>query len=115
MGYVTGKVTLDGKPLAGVMVVFNPEKGRAATAIADKEGHYDLMYTRQDRGTKVGPSTVRFTWQTGDSGPSIPEKYDSKSELKCEVKHGKNVFDFALESDKSQSPTQKVAAPAIID
>ena len=57
IGSVTGTVTLNGEPLAGVIVLFKPETGRAATATTDGKGAYNLEYEYGVKGSKVGPST----------------------------------------------------------
>jgi hypothetical protein len=106
LGKVSGKVTLDGQPLAGVIINFKPEEGRAATGTTDGEGNYTLEYSYDEMGAKVGPNTVMFEWpleagEVGDSAPRrpIPAKYTGlKSELKVEVQKGKNSFDFDLTS-----------------
>ncbi len=60
LGQVTGTVTLDGKPLVGVAVVFQPENGRPARGMTDAEGKYELTYIRQTKGTKVGMNRVEI-------------------------------------------------------
>jgi hypothetical protein len=86
LGDVSGKVTLDGEPLVGVIINFKPESGRAATATTDEEGNYTLTYTYGVKGTKLGPSTVMFEWPLGESGRRIPAKYIGlNSELKVDV------------------------------
>ena len=119
MGYVTGTIKMDGKPLSGVMVAFYPEKGRPSTAVADAEGRYELRYTRNVTGSKVGPSTVHLSWETGTSGPAIPERYGlNKSELSANVEPGNNVFDFDIQSDEAsrQADTvQQVSGREILD
>lgn len=114
LGRVRGKVTIDGRPLAGVDVVFLPEKGRPSMATTDAAGSYDLWYIHKTMGAKVGPHKV-FVRPTdmppeeaaanGSSGrapvappPKIPAKYTKRSTLTAEVKPGRNRFDFALES-----------------
>ncbi|MFH1267526.1 MAG: hypothetical protein ABIK89_17525 [Planctomycetota bacterium] len=100
LGKARGTVTLDGKPLAGVIIRFHPQTGRAGTATTDSDGKYDLVYTYGVNGAKVGPNTVSFAWPDGEAGGSpIPGKYAGESELKVEVKAGKNTFDFPLESE----------------
>lgn len=99
LGRVQGAVTLDGKPLAGVIVRFFPQTGRPATATTDSTGKYDLVYTHGVKGTKVGPNTVSFAWPDGEKGTAtIPPNYGQKSQLKVEVKPGKNTCDFDLKS-----------------
>lgn len=110
LGLVSGKVTLDGKPLAGAIIAFYPDNGRMGTAIIDKDGNYDMKYTEGVSGTKLGPSTVHFAWQTGESGPAIPEQYGDRSTLKVDVQEKKNVFNFELESkppEESSGSAQK--------
>lgn len=98
LGQVRGTVTLDGKPLAGVIVRFFPATGRAATATTGSDGRYELVYTYGVEGAKVGPSTVSFAWPDGEAGSApIPDKYGAQSELTVEVQPGDNTFDFALE------------------
>lgn len=120
LGQVTGTITMDGKPLTGVAVVFQPENGRPARGMTDAEGKYELVYIRQTKGSKVGPNRVEIApseegeeseeTEVGDgeaqtapkkskSGkPTVPARYNTKSELKVEVVSGKNTFDFQLES-----------------
>ena len=98
LGKVTGHVTVNGEPLAGVIISFKPEVGRAAAGLTDANGFYRLQYVQGVNGAKVGTSTVSFSWPTGSSGSvAIPEKYGSKSTLSEEVTSGSNTFDFDLE------------------
>ncbi|MFN5532968.1 MAG: hypothetical protein ACK5F7_20500 [Planctomycetaceae bacterium] len=98
LGQVEGVVTMDGKPLPGVIVVFKPEKGRPATGQTDAEGKYKLTYRAGVPGAKTGPNTVSMEYPIGGSGPAISAKYSTKSELKADVKGGSNKFDFPLQS-----------------
>jgi hypothetical protein len=99
LGRVKGTVTLEGKPLGGVVVIFVPENGRPSMANADPSGNYDLNYTDEVKGAKVGNCTVSVQWPDGEAGTAkIPAKYNVKTELKKEVKSGSNTIDLALES-----------------
>ena len=121
LGQVSGKITLDGKPLSGVAVVFQPDNGRPAHGTTNAEGEYELTYIRNTRGTKVGLNRVEIapSEEGEDEGesddeadgdgpqakqpvnsrkPKIPTRYNTRSELKADVKPGKNTFDFELES-----------------
>lgn len=122
LGQVTGTVTLDGQPLTGVAVVFQPDNGRPARGMTDAEGKYELTYIRQTKGTKVGSNRVEIApSEEGESEesedvevadgepqpaakvtksgrPVVPARYNSQSELKVDVKAGENTFDFKLES-----------------
>ncbi len=105
LGTVKGKVTMDGKPLAGAMVQFHPlAEGRPGSAVTDKDGNYVLMYDGGVKGTKVGTNKVEINtfWPDGEPGEGQSEtilpKYNSASTLKEEIKKGSNTFDFALQS-----------------
>lgn len=99
LGRVTGIVTLDGQPLAGVIVNFQPESGRAATAESDSKGYYDLVYIYGSNGAKVGKNAVSFRWPDGSEGKKpIPAKFAGKSELTADVKAGQNDLNWDLKS-----------------
>ena len=119
LGTVTGTITLDGQPLGGVAVVFQPDSGRPARGMTDANGKYELTYIRQTKGTKVGPNRVEIApseegeVEEAESGEeesqdaaakpksgkrAVPARYNVKSELKVDVKSGANTFDFPLES-----------------
>jgi len=98
LGQVYGTVTLDGKPLSDVSILFEPETGRTSMAKANAEGVYEAMYLIDAEGVKLGPCLVRVEWGIDESGPAIPAKYGSKSELKLDVKPGDNSFDIEMKS-----------------
>ena len=104
VGYVTGKVTLNGQPLANAEVEFQPVNNqRPSTGNTNNEGVYELSYTAQQKGALVGEHIVRITIgeEDEDEGVSkavveIPAKYNSHSELKRTVKPGTQNMDFEL-------------------
>src|SRR5262245_38254316 len=52
---VTGTVTLDGKPLAGAQVVFQPKSGgQAASGTTDAQGKFTLTTFNAKDGAAVG-------------------------------------------------------------
>lgn len=103
---VEGTVTLDGKPLAGVQVVFGPEKGRSSFALTDAQGHYVLGYTFDVPGAVIGNHKVAISTPLEDeSDPDalkfvdpIPARYNTQTTLTAVVNPGPNVIDFPLES-----------------
>lgn len=110
VGRVTGKITIDNQPLVGVIVSFMPDLGRAATGVTDENGEYDLIYLDGVKGCKIGPNSVIFAVPTGGSpSHAIPKKYQSKSDLKAEVKAGSNTFDFDLKSEAVPATPPKKA------
>jgi len=120
LGEVTGTIRLDGKPLVGIAVVYQPESGRPARGTTDADGRYELIYIRNTKGTKVGPNRVEIApSEDGETEepledqdadieteskpskpgkPKIPARYNSQSELNVDVKPGTNTFDFDLKS-----------------
>jgi hypothetical protein len=101
LGTVEGTVTLNGKPLAGALVVFTPSgPGRSASDLTDAAGRYELTYLRDIAGATLGPHVVIITTATEErSGREIlPPRYHEKTELSATVAPGSNTIDFPLES-----------------
>ncbi|MFI4874615.1 MAG: carboxypeptidase-like regulatory domain-containing protein [Blastopirellula sp. JB062] len=104
---VTGQVTMDGQPLAGVVVSYYPASGRPVKATTDDQGQYDLVYIRDVRGAEPGqykveikkefrPKTIEESRMKRAS--EIPARYNTNSTLTAEVVPGENVIDFELTS-----------------
>jgi hypothetical protein len=73
-GLVEGTVTLDGKPLADVEVVFMPDpekgtKGHRSVALVDKEGHYQIVSDAGRPGTPIGFHRVCINDLLAAKGP----------------------------------------------
>ena len=102
LGHVSGIVTLDGNPLANVTVTFEPDSGKPSFGGTDESGHYELVYSKNEQGAKIGQHTVRVATPTEgpeDAGKDpIPAKYNTKSTLKKEVKAGSNEINLDLTS-----------------
>lgn len=110
LGTVTGTVYLDDKPLPNVVVMFSPTSGKTSVGRTNERGQYELSYLERVKGANIGTHTIMIQTYGEDElqelrGASekpveepIPAKYNSKSTLKEEVKQGKNVIDFRLES-----------------
>ena len=98
-----GRITLDGRPLEMVDVVFQPNNGDPpSTSRTDASGNYEMMYKRGMMGARVGEHTVRIAYTSNivANPPNIPPKYNTASELRREIKSGEdNVFDFELKSE----------------
>jgi hypothetical protein len=110
IAYVTGKVTMDGKPLPNATVVFVPENGRPAGATTNEEGEYVLNFAQGRKGAIPGESVIRIMTfrdadqdENGQSIPGAPEtvpaEYNTESTLTFNVEPGKNnVANFDLKS-----------------
>ena len=83
------------------MVSFTPEgRGRNSTAFTDSDGTYSLNYIRDIQGAAVGWHTVRISTRDIRAGKPelVPERYNTKSQLRIEVVAGENAIDFPLAS-----------------
>ena len=100
LGYVSGTVTMGGKPAVGVKVYFCPldrsiegakekkEHARDSVGVTDAEGHFDMYYTAEAEGVKVG--ACRVTIESSDPAVVIPRSYGMASEHKVDVTSGSN-------------------------
>lgn len=71
---VSGKVTLDGQPGAGITVTFVPlNKGNPSYATTNTEGTYTLVYRTGKEGIPEGDYQVVFSKLTQPDGSPIPE------------------------------------------
>lgn len=125
-GRVSGRITVNGKPLAGANVNFDLKEGkspRVATGVTDSDGRYTLSTFGKDDGAVLGKHVVWITMPqkgeaidpnnpTADYGQmmsgaavgakpdtgGIPAKYTSKktSDLIREVKAGTNEINIDL-------------------
>ena len=112
LGTVQGTVTLNGKPLANAAVFFDPQStGRTSTATTDAGGHYELEYTIDAKGAKIGMHNVRVSTYVaplsdsknpGGVAEQVPAQYRKDGALTREVKEGDNTIDLVLSSEKSK-------------
>ena len=103
LGLVEGAVTLDGVPLAGANVGFQPAEGSASYGVTDAAGHYELYFAGDTKGAKIGSHTVRIRTPSPSEDdpqqhPQIPAKYNTQTELTATVEKGPNKIDFTLAS-----------------
>jgi hypothetical protein len=106
LGQVTGKVTMNGQPLANVEVEFQPaDNGRPSSGVTNAEGVYELQFSSQEKGALIGEHTVRINAAEGGDGDDeenpakptvIPAKYNTQSTLKKTVNSGQQTIDFDL-------------------
>ncbi len=99
LGTVSGTVTLDGQPLDGATVIFQPQVGKASFGRTDPTGKYAMRYSKSSLGALIGPHRVEIQL-AGDSTPvePLPAKYNRQSDLTADVPHGVKQIDFRLQS-----------------
>lgn len=101
---VTGTVTLDGQPLPGASVLFQPvfDSPTANTHIAgsigitDKQGHFDLQYVEGVRGAAIGKHLIQIRATNAAGVEIVPAKYNYNTQLGFEVTTASKPADFAL-------------------
>lgn len=105
LGQVEGVVTLDGNPLEGAHVEFQPEAGNPSFGTTDANGHYELYFAGDTRGALLGTHTVRIRLPSPEDESQatewkpLPPRYNIESELTATVNAGSNTIDFPLESE----------------
>ena len=107
---VTGKVTFDGRPAAGALVVFHPKDASAGlptpNALVDKQGNYTLSsYTAGD-GAPAGEYVVTVVWRLMvqkdgefEPGPNLLPPQVSKpatSKIVARVTEGTNTVPIKI-------------------
>lgn len=104
---VSGTVTMDDAPLAGVRITFYPIGGGRTNSIAETndQGEYALRYTSKAKGAIAGKYKVMISKTKkapdGRTVEVLPLRYNRQSELTAEVtSSGDNIFDFKLTSEK---------------
>jgi hypothetical protein len=107
---VSGVVTLDGKPVPGSSVSFQPQgtstnPGPGSVGKCDESGRYELETIRREPGAVPGPHAVRIYSPkkavVGESAPPekelFPPKYNFQTELTFTVpEEGTTAADFKL-------------------
>jgi len=133
---VSGKVTLNGQPLADARITFQPigsekEQGPGSATTTDAEGKFTLTTAEGSRGATVGKHQVRISTlkmnedkRTDDAGflrrasnpanvlvpEKVPQKYGRESPLTFDVpKEGTDSANFDLTGDPPPMP--KTGAP----
>jgi hypothetical protein len=95
---VTGQVTMDGAPMQGVAVEFQPVKGSPSYGTTDDNGNYELLFKPGLQGALLGPHKVRITGgdveneygETVTVDVNIPKRYNKETTLEYTVVKGKN-------------------------
>lgn len=118
---VSGNVTLDGSPLEGAQVTFEPVSGeRPSFGITNSSGNYSLKFTQDRPGGLPGEHIIRIsTWTapTEQSGKwtegtteKIPAYYNDKAkdstDMRQTLKGSSTTINFAIDSKKGPLPNR---------
>ena len=102
---VEGLVTLDGKPVPNIDVIFKPQTipGRNSVGQTLEDGTYRLIYNTETIGALVDKHKIEVYYtepSNNKAGMSIPAKYQGENtELSFDVKSGNNVINLELKSE----------------
>lgn len=107
---VTGKVTLDGQPLEGAIVMFAPEggAGNAASGTTDASGTYSLTTFVRDDGAVPGSYQVSVTKAPEGSGGAAAGVTDEDAAYKAAEAAGEDL------SGTKGAPSGEVKSPVPI-
>ncbi len=120
LGGVTGKVTMNGKPLPNATVRFIPldddgkhEKRGASVAmgLTDDSGKYRLLYVKDTYGAAVGKNRVQIQAKDEAGHERVQSDFNTLSQMDREVKSGSQEFDFDLKGTDTPAPTTDNANP----
>jgi hypothetical protein len=121
LGAVSGKVTMNGKPLANATVRFVPldDEGRhekkgasVAMGVTDDTGKYRLLYVKDTYGAAIGKNRILIQAKDDAGHERVQRDFNTVSQLEREVKSGSQEFDFDLKGTDSPAPTTDNANPA---
>jgi hypothetical protein len=109
LGLVSGRVTLDGQPLADARIEFQPTAsgGSPSYGRTDAQGKFTLHFRRDQPGAMLGEHLVRVSTERQLSsedpgGPAtiperVPSRFNSQTELKRTVEPEDNQFTIELD------------------
>jgi len=104
LGSVSGHVTKNGKPEAGITVKFEPESGgRQSLGLSDASGYYELIFTGR-KGALVGKHRVTVeTAEKINDGLVVVAPAKVYLSTEREVQSGSNTFDFDIGQNAEKS------------
>jgi hypothetical protein len=102
---VSGTVTVDGEPAAGLTVAFVPQgtalnSGRPSSAVTDETGRYEAKTLDGKQGAAIGEHLVSISSEKMDQ-ETIPSRYNKQSTLRFTVPaEGTDAANFELTTKK---------------
>ncbi len=116
---VQGVVVLNGEPLPNATVRFQPVDGSGTYSVGqtDKDGKFELNYSRSKKGALLGENRVSITTgnpnnedENGNPKPIpeiLPATFHRESTLVSVVKEKGNHFEFDLIADLKKRPKSR--------
>lgn len=124
LGSLTGTIKVDGQPKEGLEVTFEPESGRPSIGTTDASGNFEVRYTANEMGAKIGKGVIRVVepeagdgesygaegeqedegndGSYGDENQSIPAQYNVEApgnpEMNIEVEAGGTTFELDIKT-----------------
>jgi len=100
-----GTLTVDGKPIKGLEIVFEPQFSGGAPSIgfSDERGHYQAIFTADRPGIMIGKHIIRISGvQYGEGSTTvlakIPPEYGTQSTQEVEITRGTNTVDIDVKT-----------------
>lgn len=76
---IKGKLTCDGQPVPGMIIMFQPTEGRTSEAITADDGSFEMGYSFDQMGVEVDSHKVVISWSPPtDDGKSRPSEIQKK-------------------------------------
>ena len=102
---IRGTVTYDGQPVKTGTITLLPPDGRGPTAAAIiTDGEYSTKAAFGPKQVKIEAFVVKGTQRYPGSTlmcdireQILPERYNSKTELTCDITSGSRTYDFTLQ------------------
>lgn len=104
---VSGTITVNGKPVEGIEVLFVPEKKiRPGFGATDASGRYEAKFLERQLGVPLGPCVVQLSRYGSDHLVNqLPANYNAKAaenpDLRLDIKTTDPiVFNYDVKTDK---------------
>jgi hypothetical protein len=104
-GYVTGKLTIDGKPAPeNVKIYFYPQfqGGSYSTGLTDADGNFEMKFSTKRKGVEAGQNKVQI--ENPETGRAVVPRAVLNANNKelwaktIEVKKGRQKLDFNIDT-----------------
>ncbi len=109
-GEVSGRITINGQPVEGVVVAFIPQsKTRPAIATTDAAGHYEAQLLADQAGVPLGPCLVQLSlFREQEFKNYLPAKFNEQAadnpDLNLVIGEDGLVFDYDIQYDGALPP-----------